>query len=1684
MRKFYLLLLSFSFSLACFSQTIQSSGVGSGNWNDLLSWTPNTVPTSANSTAIIINNGHTITLTAIATIDQTTINSGGTLIINSGITLTLGGGTGDELTVSSGGTITNNGTIAFGGIPNRTVVLNGTFNNNGVLSGVTAAKLSFTSGSNYFHQFADGGAIPSATWNAASTVNIVGYTSGNFNPPTGLNQTFGNFIWNAPAQDVAISLDGLLTSINGSFTVTDTGTDVLYYSLGGAGGTMNIGGSLNVTGGVLGWTSGDAGPSTLNISGNLNFSSGYTQLADDQNLSINVIGNFSVSGDAQVDFAATSAITNLNLQGNYSFTGGDIFVGGTGNLNFIGASAKTFTSTLTPLGNLNYSVASLSTLNLLGSNFVAGGGNFTLSGTLQLGSTDASGALQTGISGGNIRVSGTRPYASGSTIVYNGTGAQFIGNGFPSGSDVNLVIDNASNVTLSTSLDIVALRTLTLTSGSILIGTQTLTINGTVSGSGGIVGGPSSNLVIGGTGAFGTLNFSGTNELLNFTMNRNGSINMGGDLTILGALTHTDGALVLGSNTLTISGAYARTFGTLAVTSASSIVVNGSGVLPSGSVGITGSALGTLTLNRSSSTLDVSASVAITNLNLVSGTLNNGPGLSIATGGTITRNEQGSMTTSPNNTTNAYNVVYSVTSPTPTGPELPTNTTALANFTKQGTGALTLGSDLTVNGIMILSDGSFNSGSNDVDLKGNFVSNAASTLTGSAITFSGATTITGSATPTFGIITITGVLTPSATFRINGNLVNNGTLNAGSATTIFGGTTTISGSSVSSFNDISITSGNTLTAPAGNMNVAGNWNNTGTFNNGVATNTVTFNGTTTFTGAGLTQFSGVTISGTLTSSSTLRVAGNFTNNGTFSSNSGTLLLNGSALQLLQGSTRTNFNNITISNVGGPPGVRVATNQDISGVLTLSPNVIFDPDGLSSTIVFRLRSSADDPTVDASIATLPSGAVVGGNVTIQRFMSLEGTNSRIYRYISSPVQAAAVSQIQAFIPVTGTFTVTSSCSGCLTSQSMFRYNESVITDTNGDTFANLEDGYVDFPDVTNTETFVGGTGYTLFVRGNVAPISTAGSALYELRGSIFSGIQTLPVSFTSSGTVANDGWNLVGNPYPSTIDWDAASGWTKTNLNDATYMRDNGAGAVATYVGGIPQNGGSRYISSGQAFFVKSDGGVPSLQVTEAVKVAGTQTTFFREGAIPDVLRIKLIKANLQDETVVRFSPDATEGFDGSLDAYKLKNAYFNFSSVSGETKYAINSLPNFGCSQSLALNIADATAGAYRLELSQFDSFDGAVEFSLLDQFTGKVIDVKSNPVYEFEITTEANSTGNRFNLIISLAGIDNSIVAEALESTCSNAEGYMISLPSSQLGVSYYASFNGSIISENIAGSGSNLTIGIDQSKLSVGDNNIIVFGKRASCGATPLLQTVSVKFDNVYQIQSVTNGTSCQEGAVSLMASGAPENGSYKWYESMESTDPISGSNSSSFNTPLLTKSRDYYVSAVNSLGCEGERKIVKAEVVQYEDVLISEPEYGVLTSTYSEGNVWYFNDAIIVGGNKQSIAADKSGVYKVEVTIGTCKTIDSYDFAVTAIEGNSSDGVSLYPNPVTTELTIDLRGKKVASVNLISNTGVQLHNQNVSVGMENITLDMRSNPPGLYLVKLIGIDKSVSTYKIMKR
>jgi hypothetical protein len=57
---------------------------------------------------------------------------------------------------------------------------------------------------------------------------------------------------------------------------------------------------------------------------------------------------------------------------------------------------------------------------------------------------------------------------------------------------------------------------------------------------------------------------------------------------------------------------------------------------------------------------------------------------------------------------------------------------------------------------------------------------------------------------------------------------------------------------------------------------------------------------------------------------------------------------------------------------------------------------------------------------------------------------------------------------------------------------------------------------------------------------------------SISNTVNAGTVNLPVTFTSNNCTANDGWNLVGNPYPSNIDWNA-SGWTRTAVSGTFYL---------------------------------------------------------------------------------------------------------------------------------------------------------------------------------------------------------------------------------------------------------------------------------------------------------------------------------------------------------------------------------------------------------------------------------------------------------------------------------------------------------------------------------------------------
>ena len=157
--------------------------------------------------------------------------------------------------------------------------------------------------------------------------------------------------------------------------------------------------------------------------------------------------------------------------------------------------------------------------------------------------------------------------APGFTITLNGTIPQSI-YGSSSTSFDNLTINNSNGVSLLTNTNVN--NVLSLTMGSLNVGTSTLGINGTISSpSDSIIVSPLSSLSFGGTSAL-TLNsnlFTTTPSILNLTINRTGGVALGNQSMIVnGTLNLQSGTLTVGANSLTLAGnSPLRTSGTIDV---------------------------------------------------------------------------------------------------------------------------------------------------------------------------------------------------------------------------------------------------------------------------------------------------------------------------------------------------------------------------------------------------------------------------------------------------------------------------------------------------------------------------------------------------------------------------------------------------------------------------------------------------------------------------------------------------------------------------------------------------------------------------------------------------------------------------------------------------------------------------------------------------------------------------------------------------------------------------------------------------------------------------------------------------------------------------------------------------------------------------------------------------------------
>ncbi|AYA36754.1 T9SS C-terminal target domain-containing protein [Hymenobacter oligotrophus] len=480
------------------------------------------------------------------------------------------------------------------------------------------------------------------------------------------------------------------------------------------------------------------------------------------------------------------------------------------------------------------------------------------------------------------------------------------------------------------------------------------------------------------------------------------------------------------------------------------------------------------------------------------------------------------------------------------------------------------------------------------------------------------------------------------------------------------------------------------------------------------------------TGAAL----GVAESGALT------ITGNLANNGTLGG-LGTLLANGPAAQTLSGSGSVSVGSLTV----GAAGAQLAEPVAISKLLTLTGN-------LATNNNLTLLSSANGT---ATVVNL-GAAEITGNARVQQYISGARNGGLGYRHLASPVAGSSIAGVQAsgpagFAPVVNPAYNTAPQPGSVIPfPNLFFYEQSRVTASGRGAVADFDLGWVS-PGST-AELLVPGQGYT----ANIAP-----NQIISFAGQPNNG--TIARNDLGRNAAPQAGWHLLGNPYPSPIDWNLTYAGA-TNLENTVYVfKSNGpySGSYASYVAGsgVSTNGGSNILPVAQGFFVRTStpGANGSLTFTNAARVAAPSNAPLERTTHTHALaKISLNGAGTSDQVAVYFRAGATPAFDSAFDAHKL-SAGGNMLAIGDNPNalLSISGLPLLGSAPvAVPLLTYLGAAGNFTLKADELLNLPAGTAVHLLDAATGAVVDLQKQPTYAF--AAEAGLATSRFSLLFTPA--------------------------------------------------------------------------------------------------------------------------------------------------------------------------------------------------------------------------------------------------------------------------------------------------------------------------------------------
>jgi hypothetical protein len=440
----------------------------------------------------------------------------------------------------------------------------------------------------------------------------------------------------------------------------------------------------------------------------------------------------------------------------------------------------------------------------------------------------------------------------------------------------------------------------------------------------------------------------------------------------------------------------------------------------------------------------------------------------------------------------------------------------------------------------------------------------------------------------------------------------------------------------------------------------------------------------------------------------------------------------------------NYNSTTLSSIDA---CSLRINSPATVTIAANKYVNIDTD-------LTVRTGATlDVLHQGSLVMIDDNGIVTNNGTMRVYKTTQPYERFDYTYWSSPMTNCTIASVLS----------------AWRNDYTFRFEPANFVDLNDDGFDDNLDAWVFVPQSTTMAT---GKGY-IAMAPTTGTFPTTNTVTFL--GTVNNGIITTPISLSGDTARTNDDFNLIGNPYPSSI---YANEFITDNLNISgtlyfwTHIKDidlspanpgpqlynfrpddyalyNLTGGTASVNGGLPPSG---YIASGQGFLVEA---VTAGNVTfnnDLRKPSYINTNFYKN-ANKEVVKDRVWLSLQNDlgmfsQQLIGYIPETTLGFDRAYDGLRGKaQTFVHFYSIIEGEEYKIQSRGNFDINDRVPLGYQSEYAGEFKIKIDGIEGILNTLDANvyLEDKELNVIHNLKES---DYTFTTTVGKFDNRFVLL------------------------------------------------------------------------------------------------------------------------------------------------------------------------------------------------------------------------------------------------------------------------------------------------------------------------------------------------